>query len=365
MQIILWFLLTFKIKARLSTWLRRHTHSVLPLPTHPFGHYAGRKPHIFASSSLLQSLWNVSVPSAWHTLPLGEDLPLAKMFCVSDSEIALLFARNMLILILGGNNYLVFEDSAQISLRWRESLPHWFRLHFGHSLSCYLILFSFLCFAPALPYFIDLFKLNINFGRERTPGTDKIHESLVERLWEEEKSSPWHPETVLVPLAGCWRSPAEHDQLCKTSSSDKATVWPWWIRTRTWPLINESEHRQIWTLCTLSPYLWLTAILCMTYLCWWSCSLILPTLSIDRLISSQIIDSPLLPTASNSEQCSTFMNLLPLRQLIWAQLLCLSQCPWMRTPHVTHGVFPLLAMIKKPHWTTLCFWWSLTEGQWW
>lgn len=65
-----------------------------------------------------------SVPSAWHTLPPGKDLPLAKLFGVSDSEIALFFAQNMLPLILGGNNFLVFEDSAQTLLPWRGILPH-------------------------------------------------------------------------------------------------------------------------------------------------------------------------------------------------------------------------------------------------
>lgn len=60
----------------------------------------------------------MSVPSAWHTLSLGKDLPFAKLFCVSDSEIALFFAQNMLPLILGRNNFLVFEDSVQTSLPW-------------------------------------------------------------------------------------------------------------------------------------------------------------------------------------------------------------------------------------------------------
>lgn len=69
MQIIPWFLLASKIKARLSTWPHRHTHSVVPLPSHPFGHYAGRKPHIFASSSLLQSLWKVCSLCLAHSSP--------------------------------------------------------------------------------------------------------------------------------------------------------------------------------------------------------------------------------------------------------------------------------------------------------
>lgn len=104
-----------------------------------------------------------SVPSAWHTLSLGKEFPFAKLFCVSDSEIALFFAQNMLPLILGRNNFLIFEDSIQRSFPWLPCvsvwggiLPHWFRLHFGHSL-CYLILFYSLCFAYALSYLIDLF----------------------------------------------------------------------------------------------------------------------------------------------------------------------------------------------------------------
>lgn len=39
-------------------------------------------------------------------------------------------------------------------------------------------------------------------------------------------------------------------------------MWPWWIRTRIRPLVNESEHRQIRTLSMQLPFLWLTAILC-------------------------------------------------------------------------------------------------------
>lgn len=57
---------------------------------------------------------------------------------------------------------------------------------------------------------------------------------------KKEGSSPWHPGAGLAFTAGSLCPLAEPKQFHRTSTRDKATLWPWWIKTGTSTLCNDA-----------------------------------------------------------------------------------------------------------------------------
>lgn len=78
------------------------------------------------------------------------------------------------------------------------------------------------------------------WAKSREDSAREVSGDWAHRCSSDQREERPAPGSWLAQIASPWQSPAEQKQFHRTLTSDKATLWLWWIRIKTKPLHNHA-----------------------------------------------------------------------------------------------------------------------------